>query len=40
VMVDLPRPRNLDDARYLSVRDRIFSIMGLDAQGGGTAKPL
>jgi NitT/TauT family transport system ATP-binding protein len=39
VMVDLPRPRNLDDARYLSVRDRIFSIMGLDAHGGTTAKP-
>jgi NitT/TauT family transport system ATP-binding protein len=38
VIVDLPRPRNLDDARYLSVRDRIFSIMGMDAQGGSTAK--
>ncbi|RBP47470.1 NitT/TauT family transport system ATP-binding protein [Roseimicrobium gellanilyticum] len=38
VIVDLPRPRNLDDARYLSVRDRIFSIMGMDAQGGTTGK--
>ncbi|QIF05982.1 ABC transporter ATP-binding protein [Roseimicrobium sp. ORNL1] len=38
VIVDLPRPRNLDDARYLSVRDRIFSIMGMDAQGGVTAQ--
>lgn len=38
VTVDLPRPRNLDDARYLSIRDRIFSIMGLDAQGGASAR--
>lgn len=35
VVMDLPRPRNLDDPRYLAARDRIFSVMGMDAHGGG-----
>lgn len=38
VIVDLPRPRDLDDPRYLETRDRIFSIMGMDAHGGGVEK--
>ncbi|MEY4484706.1 MAG: hypothetical protein RL693_2158 [Verrucomicrobiota bacterium] len=38
VLVDLPRPRDLDDPRYLETRDRIFSIMGMDAHGGGIEK--
>src|SRR5262249_40069274 len=33
VGVDLPRPRDLDSARYLATRDRIFSVMGLDVRG-------
>lgn len=39
VVVDLPRPRNLDDPRYLAARDRIFAIMGMDSRGGGLEKP-
>ena len=35
VAVDLPRPRDLDSPRYLATRDRIFSIMGMDAHTGG-----
>jgi len=35
VIVDMPRPRDLDDPRYLATRDRIFAIMGMDAHGGG-----
>lgn len=35
VVVDLPRPRDLDSIGYLATRDRIFSIMGMDAHGGG-----
>jgi NitT/TauT family transport system ATP-binding protein len=35
VVVDLPRPRDLDAPGYLKTRDRIFSIMGMDAHGGG-----
>lgn len=35
VVVDLPRPRDLDAPGYLATRDRIFSIMGMDAHGGG-----
>ncbi len=38
VAVKLPRPRDLDDARYLAARDRIFEIMGMDARGGGLEK--
>ncbi len=37
VMVNLPRPRDLDSPGYLAARDRIFSIMGMDAHGGGAA---
>src|SRR5204863_7907573 len=32
VVVDLPRPRDLDSREYLATRDRIFSIMGLSAK--------
>lgn len=35
VVVDLPRPRDLDAPGYLATRDRIFTIMGMDAHGGG-----
>ena len=35
VKVDLPRPRDLDDPRYLATRDRIFELMGMDVHGGG-----
>ena len=35
VRIDLPRPRDLDSPGYLAARDRIFSIMGMDAHGGG-----
>lgn len=35
VRIDLPRPRDLDSPGYLEKRDRIFSIMGMDAHGGG-----
>lgn len=34
VAVDLPRPRDLDSPDYLAIRDKIFSIMGMDAYGG------
>ncbi len=34
VRIDLPRPRDLDAPGYLAARDRIFSIMGMDARGG------
>ena len=37
VRIDLPRPRDLDSPGYLAARDRIFSIMGMDAHGGGAA---
>ncbi len=36
VRIDLPRPRDLDSPGYLAARDRIFSIMGMDAHGAGT----
>lgn len=39
VAVNLPRPRDLDSPDYLSARDRIFAIMGMDAHGGGTGDP-
>jgi len=35
VLIDLPRPRDLDSPGYLAARDRIFAIMGMDAHGGG-----
>lgn len=39
VVVDLPRPRDLDAPGYLETRDKIFSIMGMDAHGGGVGEP-
>ena len=39
VVIDLPRPRNLDSPAYLERRDRIFKIMGMDAHGGGAGDP-
>lgn len=39
VPVRLPRPRDLDSPAYLETRDRIFSIMGMDAHGGGDGEP-
>ena len=39
VIVDLPRPRDLDAPGYLETRDKIFSIMGMDAHGGGAGEP-
>ena len=35
VLIELPRPRDLDSPSYLAARDRIFAIMGMDAHGGG-----
>ncbi len=35
VTVALPRPRDLDSPDYLSIRDQIFRVMGLDAQANG-----
>jgi ABC-type nitrate/sulfonate/bicarbonate transport system ATPase subunit len=37
VVVDLPRPRDLDAPGYLACRDRIFALMGMDAHGSGVA---
>ena len=39
VVIDLPRPRDLDAPGYLAARDRIFSIMGMDVHGGGAGEP-
>jgi len=39
VVIDLPRPRDLDSPGYLERRDRIFGIMGMDAHGGGAGEP-
>jgi NitT/TauT family transport system ATP-binding protein len=39
VVIDLPRPRDLDAPEYLAARDRIFTIMGMDAHGGGAGEP-
>jgi NitT/TauT family transport system ATP-binding protein len=33
VVIDLPRPRDLDAPGYLAARDRIFALMGMDARG-------
>lgn len=38
VVVELPRPRDLDAPGYLAARDRIFSIMGMDAHGSGASQ--
>lgn len=38
VIVNLPRPRDLDSPGYLAARDRIFAIMGMDVHGGGAAR--
>ena len=37
VVVDLPRPRDLDAPGYLECRDRIFALMGMDAHGSFVA---
>jgi FADH2 O2-dependent halogenase len=37
IPVDLPRPRDLDAAGYLPLRDRIFSAMGMSLRIGETA---
>lgn len=39
VVINLPRPRDLDAPEYLAARDRIFAIMGMDAHGGGAGEP-
>ena len=39
IIVDLPRPRNLDSPRYLETRDRIFHTMGMDPRVGGASEP-
>lgn len=33
IHVTLPRPRNIDSPEYLSMRDEIFEVMGLDYSG-------
>lgn len=38
VVIDLPRPRDLDAPGYLEARDRIFSIMGMNVHGGGVSE--
>jgi len=35
VPVDLPRPRDLDSPGYLAARDRILTLMGMNAHVGG-----
>ena len=40
VEIDLPRPRDLDSPGYLAARDRIFSIMGMDAHRIGVNEPV
>jgi NitT/TauT family transport system ATP-binding protein len=35
LMVDLPRPRDLDSPGYLQTRDRIFAAMGMTPEVGG-----
>lgn len=39
VIVDLPRPRDLDAPGYLAARDRIFDIMGMNVHGAGAGEP-
>ncbi|HEX4342427.1 MAG TPA: ABC transporter ATP-binding protein [Verrucomicrobiae bacterium] len=38
VIVNLPRPRDLDSPAYLATRDKIFAIMGMDVHKGGSAQ--
>jgi len=38
VIVNLPRPRDLDSPAYLATRDKIFGIMGMDVHKGGSAQ--
>lgn len=38
VVVDLPRPRDLDSPGYLEARDRIFSAMGMSLRIGESAE--
>jgi NitT/TauT family transport system ATP-binding protein len=33
IKVKLPRPRDLDSPEYLSIRDEVFDVMGLDHAG-------
>ncbi len=40
VLIDLPRPRDLDSPGYLERRDRIFRVMGMDAHGAGAEESL
>ncbi len=37
VVIDLPRPRNLDSPQYLKKRDLIFHLMGMSLRVGETA---
>lgn len=39
IIVDLPRPRDLDSPDYLAARDRIFHAMGMSAKIGEDASP-
>lgn len=39
VVIDLPRPRDLDAPGYLEARDRIFALMGMDAHGTAAERP-
>lgn len=36
--VELPRPRHLDSAGYLEVRDRLFKLMGMSLRVGASDK--
>lgn len=38
VVVDLPRPRDLDSPGYLETRDRIFHAMGMSVRVGGESE--
>jgi NitT/TauT family transport system ATP-binding protein len=41
VEVDLPRPRDIHSEGYLSARDRIFAVMGMNpATGGELVEPV
>lgn len=37
IVIDLPRPRDLDSRGYLEARDRIFKVMGMSLKIGATA---
>ncbi len=34
VVIDLPRPRDLDSRGYLEARDQIFKVMGMSLKIG------